>query len=250
MEQGLGRAMFMKRCTSTRIFLVFACLLIALNPVLSAPARAADPVTVPAAAGWKEYTPGRFNGLADRKVEIGADGIKATVTSRPGTGVVWEKKGTWDSSKEPVISLEFTFAETNASSDDYRQFHARFPVSVTAVFGKDRRSLIWRTRIAGFFRKIFHGFPPDGVRLTYAISNRAPVGSMYRLGDEETVFILAGDEEKGKKIQYRRNLKEDFIAAYGRAPSGPITAILARVDRPRGERGPAAASMIVTLPGP
>jgi len=148
------------------------------------------------------------------------------------------------------LSLELSSGGTNARSKDYRRFDARFPVSVTAVFGKDRQDLPLKTRIAGFCREILHGFTPEAIRLTCAFGNRAPVGSMYRLADEETVFILAGEEEKGKKVRSDRNLKEDFLAAYGRPPTGPVTGFVVRAERPSREKGPLSASVNVTLPGP
>ncbi len=43
---------------------------------------------------------------------------------------------------------------------------------------------------------------------------------MYRLWEEETVFILAGPEEAGKKISTARQPRNDFRAAYGRPPEG------------------------------
>ncbi len=197
-----------------RLALVLAVLLLTGFQHPSLAAGAADPGTDLAAAGWEEDTPGRWNSRADRKIGILANGLTAEVTLSPGTGISWRKKGSWDPAGKAALSVELTSGGTNERSNDYREFDARFPVSVTAVFGKDRQDLPMKTRIVRFFRKILHGFTPGGIRLTYAFGNRAPVGSMYRLADEETVFILAGQEEKGKKVRSERNLKEDFLAAY------------------------------------
>lgn len=212
--------------------------------------RAADPGAGPAAAGWEEYTPGRWLSRADRKVEARPGGISAEIALSPRSGVAWEKKGTWDLGKGSRIVLDILSGGTNAGSDDYRDADARFPVSVTAVFGRDRQDLPWKTRIGNFFRGIRYGFSPKGIRLTYAFGNRAPVGSMYRLDDEETVFILGGEEEKGKKIAVQRDLLKDFLAAYGRFPGGPATGFVVRADRPSGERGPLPVTVSVSLPGP
>jgi len=137
---------------------------------------------------------------------------------------------------------------TNRSSDDYREFKARFPVSVTAVFGGESQDLKMRKRIGAFFRRIWNGFPPGGIRLTYACGNVAPTGSMYRTDDEETVFILAGEDDKGRKIQAKRNLKEDFLAAYGRDPKGLVTRIIVRAERPSKEKGSLKGGVVLTLP--
>lgn len=217
---------------------------------LPAAAPGADPASVLAAAGWEESTPGRWNRLPERKAVAADNALSGEFVLSPGTGLTWEKKGVWDLTAGAVLSFEFTSDGTNPSAEDYREFKARFPVSVTAVFGKDSQDLHWKKRMTDFFRRVWRGFPPGGIRLTYAFGNRVPVGSMYRLGEEETVFILAGEEEKGKRIQAKRNLKEDFLAAYGRDPKGQVTRIVVRAERPSKESGSIRASVRITLPAP
>ncbi|MBI5419391.1 MAG: DUF3047 domain-containing protein [Deltaproteobacteria bacterium] len=204
-----------------------------------------------AAAGWEESTPGRWYNLPERKVQALDNGISGEFVLAPGTGVAWGKKRGWELSAGAILSLEMSSDGTNPSSKDYMEFGRHFPVSVTVVFGKDSMDLPFKTRLADFFVRIWRGFPPGGIRLTYAFGNRAPVGSMYRPGDdEETVFILAGEEEKGKKVQAKRELRKDFRAAYGRDPKGPVTRIIVRAERPSGENGPIKGWIILALPGP
>lgn len=209
----------------------------------------ADHYAALSAAGWEESTPGRWNSLPERKVEAGGNRLSAEFVLTPGSGVSWEKKGTWDPAAAGTLSFEFSADATNPSSEDYRELRTRFPVSVTAVFGNDSQDIKWRTRFLDFFRKVRHGFPPGGVRLVYAWGNRVPVGSMYRTGEEETVFILAGEEERGKTIRAKRNLKEDFMAAYGRLPAGPVTAVVVSAERPSKEKGKLAGRVVLALPG-
>ncbi|MBP2679894.1 MAG: hypothetical protein H6Q82_2959, partial [Deltaproteobacteria bacterium] len=84
--------------------------------------------------------------------------------------------------------------------------------------------------------------------LTYAWGNGLPVGSMYRLWEEETVFVVAGPEEAGKTISSARRLGDDFRAAYGRPPHGRVTEIRVRAGRPYREKGPLHASVTVRFP--
>jgi len=217
--------------------------------VLPVPSPGADPASPLTAAGWEESTHGRWNSLPERKVEARDKVLSAGFVLFPGSGVAWEKKGTWDLAARALLSFEFSSDGTNLSSEDYREFDARFPISVTAVFGRDSQDLTWKRRLADFFRRIWSGFPPAGIRLTYAYGNRVPIGSMYRTDEEETVFILAGEEEKGKKIQAKRDLKEDFLAAYSRSPKGPVTRIIVRAERPSKEKGNLKGSISLTLPG-
>ncbi len=199
-------------------------------------------------AGWEEGSPGRWNSLPERKVQADNDQFRAELVLAPGTGVLWEKRVDRTLRPDDTLSIEMVSTETNLTSRDYQRSRAHFPLSVTAVFGKDFISLPWKKRIADFFRGVWHGFSPGGIRLTFAYGSVVPVGSMYRLGEEKTVFILAGEEERGKRISVVRNLQADFRAAYGRDPKGSVTRILVSAERPSRETGQAEAEVVLTSP--
>lgn len=188
-------------------------------------------------AGWEEDTPGRWNSRAERKVEAGDDFIRTSIVLSPGTGVLWEKRIRRDLRPGDSLSIELGSKMINRTSRDYRRFEAEFPCSVTVVFDDDFVAIPWKKRTKDFFRGIRYGFSPGGIRLTYAWGNEVPVHSMYRLGEEETVFILGGEEERGKRIEVSRNIKDDFRAAYGRDPRGGVTRVLVSAVRPSGEDG-------------
>lgn len=188
-------------------------------------------------AGWEEDTPGRWNSRAERKVEAGDDFFRAEIVLSPGTGILWEKRIRRDLLAEDSLSIEMVSTGINRTSRDYRRTEACFPLAVTVVFGEDSMDLPWKKRVSDFFRGIRHGFSPGGIRLTFAYGNEVPVNSMYRLGEEETVFVLGGEEERGKKIGGVRKIKDDFRAAYGRDPRGPVTLVLVSAIRPSREDG-------------
>ena len=73
---------------------------------------------------------------------------------------------------------------------------------------------------------------------------------MYRLWDEETVFVVAGPEEAGRTISSTRRLADDFAAAYGRAPRGPVTEVRVSARRPSNEKTPVRASITLRFPAP
>lgn len=199
-------------------------------------------------AGWEEGTPGRWNSLPERKVEAGEDVFRVTVVLSPGTGVSWEKRVNRTLLPEDTLSIEMVSTGTNPTSRDYLRYKAHFPLSVTIVFGEDSVDMPWKKRVADFFREIWHGFSPRGIRLTFAYGNGAPVGSMYRLEEEETVFILGGEEEQGKRVTEGRNVKKDFQAAYGREPKGPVSRILVTAERPSRETGAIDGEIRITSP--
>jgi hypothetical protein len=194
---------------------------------------------------WDESVAGRWESLPERHVGGTDNGISVEVTMRPGTGVSYRRIGRW----EPApATLRFAVDNVNARGNDYLPGEAFFPVSVTFVFGNDSLKLGAKRRVGLFFKKLWNGFTPSGIRLTYAWGNGLPVGSMYRLWEEETVFVVAGPEEIGKTISSARHLGDDFRAAYGRPPNGPVTEVRVSARRPSREKGPVHASITVQFP--
>lgn len=194
---------------------------------------------------WDESTAGRWESLPERHVGATDNGISVEVTMSPGTGVSYRRVGRWAPGS---AALRFGVDNVNAGENDYLPGEAIFPASVTFVFGDDSLRMGVRKRIGLFIRHLWHGFTPSGIRLTYAWGNGLPVGSMYRLWEEETVFVVAGPEEAGKTISTGRRLGDDFFAAYGRPPKGPVTEVRVGARRsPRG-KGPVRASIVVRFP--
>ena len=194
---------------------------------------------------WEESTPGRWESLPERHVGATDNGISVEVTMPPGTGVSYRRIGRW----EPApVALRFAADNVNARGNDYLPGEAAFPASVTFVFGKDSLKLGAKSRFWLFLRQVWDGFTPSGIRLTYAWGNGVPVGSMYRLREEETVFVVAGPEEVGKTITAARRLGDDFLAAYARPPKSPVTEVRAGARRPSGTNGPLRGSITVRFP--
>ena len=192
---------------------------------------------------WDESAVGRMS-LPESHVGATDNGISVEVTMSPGTGVSYRRVGRW----EPApAALRFAADNVNARENDYLP-PVNFPASVTFVFGNDSLKLGTRARVVLFFKQMSYGFTPSGIRLTYAWGNGLPVGSMYRLWEEETVFVVAGPEEAGKTISLTRRLADDFNAAYGRLPKGPVTEVRVSARRPSREKGPVRASITVRFP--
>lgn len=199
----------------------------------------------PAPGKWEESTAGRWESLPERRVGGTDNGISVEVTMPPGTGVSYRRVGRW----EPApAALRFAVDNVNARGNDYLPGEAIFPASVTFVFGDDSLKLGAKRRVGLLLEQIWNGFTPSGIRLTYAWGNRLPVGSMFRLWEEETVFILAGPDEIGKAVNSVRRLSDDFRAAYGRPPKGPVTEVVLRAGRPSGEKGAARSAVTVRFP--
>lgn len=194
---------------------------------------------------WEESTPGRWESFPERHVGGTDNGISFEATMSPGTGVSYRRVGHWNPG---TADLRFAVDNVNAGGNDYLPGEAVFPASVTFVFGKDSLKLGAKGRLILFLRQVWNGFTPSGIRLTYAWGNGLPVGSMYRLWEEETVFVVAGPEEAGKTISSPRRLGDDFRAAYGRPPNGQVTEVRASARRASREKGPVRASITARFP--
>jgi len=194
---------------------------------------------------WEESPARRFGVLPERHVGATDNGISVEATMVPGTGVSYRLVGRW---APGTAALRFGVDNVNAGGNDYLPGEAIFPASATFVFGTDSLRLGWRRRVVLFLKGVWNGFTPSGIRLTYAWGNGLPVGSMYRLMEEHTVFVVAGPEEAGKTITSNRQIADDFNAAYGRPPRGPVTEVRVSARRPSREKGPVHASITVRFP--
>lgn len=203
-----------------------------------------------AEAGWREETRGDFGPPAHKAARAAPGFIDAAFVLPPGRRVTWEKTGEWEIREGDRIDIALSCDRANLSSRDYRKGKARFPVSIDIVFGRDSVDPAAKTRSWNPFRGIRRAFASRGIRLVYACGNDAPAGSMYRLGDEVTVFILAGGEEGGGSVAAARDPVEDFRAAYSRPPRGGVTKISVAADRPSPEEGPVTGSVSARLPIP
>jgi len=209
-------------------------------------ATIAAAVSTAAGDGWSEPSVVSGETRPEQKAVYADNGIAVEFSMPPGAGVAYERSGKWPSSS--VASVRMYADNVNATGNGYVPSEAFFPASVTFAFGEDSLSLGWKERVSLFFQYLWSGFPPSGIRLTYAWGNRVPQGSMYRLRDEETVFVLAGGEDAGKEIVAVRRLADDFRAAYARDPKGPVTRVLVRSRRPSGEKGAIKVSVSLGFP--
>jgi Protein of unknown function (DUF3047) len=220
-----------------------ALFLLCFAALLASPGRIFAAVEGP--GKWDESTAGRWESPPERHVGATDNGISVEVTMSPGMGVSYRRVDRWAPGS---AALRFAVDNVNAGENDYLTGEAIFPASVTFVFGDDSLKLGAKRRVVLFFKQLWDGFRPSGIRLTYAWGNGLPVGSMYRLWEEETVFVVAGPEEAGKTISSTRRLADDFKAAYGRSPKGPVTEVRVSARRPSREKGPVHASITVRFP--
>ncbi|MCL1926086.1 MAG: DUF3047 domain-containing protein [Syntrophorhabdaceae bacterium] len=216
-------------------FFVFVALLV---PVVSFSAEGLG-------HGWRRSGIGLWGEKPTIHEGASPNGIAVELVLPPGANVSYTRKGSWSSDNAAIqMSTDLVMPAGN----EYRPSGARFPASVTFVYGKDKLSLGGWGRFKLFFVGLANGFRPSGIRLTYAWGTMLPVGSMYRLWEEETVFIMAGPEEAGKEISTARRVSEDFKAAYGRPPKGLVTEVIVEARNSSEAKTPAKTSITLKYP--
>lgn len=195
--------------------------------------------------GWRRSGLGFWGDQPKVQEGISPNGIAVELVMPPGADISYTRRGSWSQDNAAIRMSTDLVAPTG---NEYLPGEAKFPVSVTFVYGKDGIPMGFWGRFRLFFKGLFSSSRPSGIRLTYAWGTVVPVGSMYRLWEEETVFILAGPEEAGKEISTARLLSEDFKVAYGRLPKGPVTEVLIETRRPPKTKTPANTSIRVQYP--
>lgn len=220
-----------------------------LSCAFSVPAAGADnTASALEAAGWSESSPGLLAGLPERTADVRESGVGGDFVLAPGTALAWDRRFRDAAGPGTALEIEMYSGGANVSSEDYRKDRESFPVSVTVVFGRDSLDLPLKRRMLAFLSSFWRGFGRGGIQLTYAAGNVAPAGSMYRTADERTVFVIAGEDDRGKRVAARRDLVADFRAAYGRDPRGPVTRLVVRAERPSREKETIKAGIRISFP--
>ena len=214
------------------MLLFFAALLFAPAVSLSADRLAHE---------WRRSGVGFWGEQPKVQEGVSENGIAVELELPPGANVSYLRKGNWSADN---AAIRMTSAPVTPAGNEYLPGEAKFPASVTFVYGRDKMPIKFWGRVKLFFKE----FRPSGIRLTYAWGTRLPVGSMYRLWEEETVFILAGAEESGKEVSTARILSNDFKAAYGRPPKGPVTQVLVEAQNPFKTKSPTNTSILLRYP--
>ena len=191
--------------------------------------------------GWRRSGVGFWGEQPKLQEGVSENGIAVELELPPDAKVSYSRKGSWS---EDNAAIRMSSAPVSPAGNEYLPGKAKFPASVTFVYGQDKMPIKFWGRVKLFFSES----RPSGIRLTYAWGTRLPVGSMYRLWEEETVFILAGVEEAGKEITTARMLSNDFKAAYGRPPKGPVTQVLVEAQNPYKIKSPTTTAILLKYP--
>ena len=147
--------------------------------------------------GWREKVfKGRTNYVASRK-----DGIPciAAVSHASASGLVYTIS--YDPQIMPILSWQWQIENLLAKGDATRKSGDDYPARVYVVF---ESLFFWQTRA-----------------LSYIWDNRLPKGTFIKNAYTKNAMMIvveSGPAEKGKWVREERNIRTDFIKAFGEEP--------------------------------
>ncbi len=119
------------------------------------------------------------------------------------------------------------------SGADVRQVASEDAVArVVFAFGGDMAKLPMRTRMQFELMQALTGEPPPYATLMYVFDSSAPEGSVVvnpRSDRIRKIVLDTGADGLNRWRDHRRNLREDFIRAFGEDP-GPLQAVAVMTD--------------------
>ncbi len=113
----------------------------------------------------------------------------------------------------PSLSWRWKISNVVRSAIETKKDRFDAAACVIVIFGREK----------GF--KIIGGVEPSGFRIEYIWASRLPKGHIFDHPGEKhrKVFVLeSGEEKTGKWVYERRNLDEDYKAAFGKESPGVL----------------------------
>ncbi len=214
-----------------KISLLLPLLIILFNPSLGL--TAASPILLDdyhegLAKGWREKI---FKGRTDYRTTV-KDGVPciAAVSTAQASGLVFALA--FAPRELPILSWEWRIEDVLSKGDATRKSGDDYPARVYVVFPSP---LFWRTKALNY---IWDNRLPRETFITNAYTKNAMM-----------IVVETGPGKKGSWVQEERNIREDFIRAFGEEPprAGAI-AIMTDTDD-TGETARAWYGAIRLLPG-
>lgn len=119
-----------------------------------------------------------------------------------------------------------------ASADNTSRQHEDAPVRVVLAFGGDKDKLGFRDQLFFSQAQLLTGQEAPYATLMYIWENRQPVESVLQnpnTGRVRMIVVESGPRRVGRWLQYSRDIRADFVRAYGEEP-GPLLAVGVMTD--------------------
>lgn len=191
-----------------------------LAPFSSSPARGKLP------GAWKERFVER---VPPARIELVEDGGATVleVASKAGAGAVIHALG-GQSAAGTTLAWRWKVDRVVDGADLERRAGDDFAARVYVFFDVPYETLPWATRVKMQFARIVYGEELPTAGICYVWDNRHPVGTARWSPYTDRIRIVvqeSGAARAGQWTEARRDLAQDFRAAFGAGWKGPLPAV-------------------------
>jgi hypothetical protein len=183
-------------------------------------------------AGWQPWvlhpTKAQTRYRVVRDAEVGA--VVSAEADASASGLLRELN--LEVSRAPVLEWQWRIDSLIEGADNTDRYAEDSPVRIVLAFDGDKQSLPMRDRLFFERTRLLGGREMPYATLMYIWENRQPVGSVLKNPHTDRVrklVVASGAEGVGRWQKYRRNVVDDFTAAYGKPP-GPLIGIAILTD--------------------
>ncbi len=193
--------------------------------------KESDATTGALPENWKSVTFPKISQHTQYRVvnEQGVVAIEADA-SRSASGIIREME--FSVSEYPVLQWSWKITSTYIKGDYTQKSGDDYPARVYITFDTSGLELSWWEKIQIKSYELIYGETPPLATLSYIWANRGSVGAIVDnpyTSRVKMVLVNSGNELAGQWVKQERNLKEDFVAAFGYEPP-PVTAIAIMTD--------------------
>lgn len=147
-----------------------------------------------------------------------------------------------DLKQYPVVQWRWKVENVLAKGDALHKDGDDYPARLYVTFDADMTELSWFEKLEVESYHLLHGIYPPLAALNYLWANKLPVGSLLPniySSRVKMIVVNSGEAQLGEWVVQERNLYEDYLRAFGKAPPAVIgIAIMTDTDN-TGERASA-----------
>lgn len=233
------------------------CLLCLLLPAISLAEEALEvgafskvDINAPLPAGWEPLNLGGAGRDTDYTLveEEGTIVVRA-VSKNAASALIYPLR--IDLKQYPIVQWRWKVKNVLDKGDALHKAGDDYPARLYITFDAELADLGWFERLKAESYHLLHGIYPPLTALNYLWANKLPVGTVLPniYSAQVKMFVVnSGEARLGEWVMQERNLYEDYLRAFGKAPPA-VTGIAIMTDTDNtGERATAYYGDIRLLP--
>ncbi|OZG71716.1 hypothetical protein BTA51_18915 [Hahella sp. CCB-MM4] len=149
---------------------------------------------------------------------------------RSASGIIREIE--YSVSEFPILQWSWKISSVYERGDFTKKSGDDYPARVYITFDSSGVELSWWEKLQVKSYELIYGETPPLATLSYIWANRGKVGTIVDnpyTGRVKMVLVNSGNDQAGRWVSQERNLREDFVAAFGYEPP-PVSAIAIMTD--------------------